>query len=251
MTKPNPIEGLQLTVAEGALTVSMAGQKDNKLTTADFAEKPLTVALVTETCFYVASNEEGLMERCVSSTIADRATVAAMVGNWVAEGFNVQRVTRKELKKFIAKLDTLAKEASQEDAAKQVAQAVEAAKTGGATTTGTGASAEPPASTGGTPQTVTTTTGTQTGAEKPETTEKPAATTTTGAEKAAEKPAEKPAEKTPEPAAAATTGTASFLPPEEPPVAGQQTSFIPPDESGPEGGPSAEDVRDFAQHLIA
>lgn len=76
---------MQVKMIGGALVIEPAADAPKALDTKDFADKPLTVE--TEPAFYVALGKTGLLERSVSVTTEDRKTVAALVGNWIAEGY--------------------------------------------------------------------------------------------------------------------------------------------------------------------
>ena len=103
-------EKYSVEVTESGVSVVMHPEKERKLTPQNFETAPVSVPAAGETAFYGAFNEQGAMERCVSSHIGDRKVVAALVGNWVAEGYNVQRMARKEMVKQLRKIDAAAKE---------------------------------------------------------------------------------------------------------------------------------------------
>lgn len=75
---------MKINLIDGAIVIDPT-QAVPALTPSDFADKQLVVE--TAPAFYVALGQTGLMERSVSVTVADRKTVAALVGNWIAEGF--------------------------------------------------------------------------------------------------------------------------------------------------------------------
>lgn len=103
-------EKYSVEVTESGVSVVMHPEKEQKLTPQNFETAPVSVPAAGEMAFYGAFNEQGAMERCVSSHIGDRKVVAALVGNWVAEGYNVQRMARKEMVKQLRKIDAAAKE---------------------------------------------------------------------------------------------------------------------------------------------
>ncbi|GBG14887.1 uncharacterized protein NMK_2488 [Novimethylophilus kurashikiensis] len=74
---------MQVKMIDGAIVIEPT--KVAGLSPQNFEDKPLTVE--TEPAFYVALGANGLMERSVSVTVVDRKTVAALVGNWIAEGY--------------------------------------------------------------------------------------------------------------------------------------------------------------------
>lgn len=84
-------------VIEGA-----SGLNGQALSPADFADKPLVVE--NEPAFYVALGADGLLARSVSVNAADRKTVAALIGNWIAEGFHPQPVDLKVYAKHLRAL---------------------------------------------------------------------------------------------------------------------------------------------------
>ncbi len=112
-------EKYSVEVTESGVSVVMHPEKEQKLSPQNFESAPVSVPAAGETAFYGAFNEQGAMERCVSSHIGDRKVVAALVGNWVAEGYNVQRMTRKEMVKQLRKIEAAAKE----EADRAIAQA--------------------------------------------------------------------------------------------------------------------------------
>lgn len=75
---------MQVKVIDNALVIDLGGESP-AMAVKDFSDKALAVSM--EPAFYVALGANGLMERCVSVTITDRKAVAALVGNWIAEGF--------------------------------------------------------------------------------------------------------------------------------------------------------------------
>lgn len=77
---------MQVQLIDGAIVISgLNGDQQKGLAPQDFSDKPQTVEIAP--AFYVALGADGLMARSVSVTAADRKVVAALVGNWIAEGF--------------------------------------------------------------------------------------------------------------------------------------------------------------------
>jgi hypothetical protein len=101
----NPQGAYQVQVTDKGVLIEMQKTPETKLATADFQDKPLTVAPAGAPFFYVALNENGVMERCVANSLADRKTIAALVGNWVAEGYLVERCSTKVLMKHLRVID--------------------------------------------------------------------------------------------------------------------------------------------------
>ena len=104
-------------VEQGRVVVSMEGRpvaaNQEELSAKDFDETPLSEATVVEgVIFYAAKNAKGEMKRCVTSTINDRKAVAALVAGWIAEGFRVESLTAKDLKRQIAAIEKAEKEAA-------------------------------------------------------------------------------------------------------------------------------------------
>lgn len=75
---------MQVKLIDNALVIDLGGE-DPAMAVKDFSDKAIVVSM--EPAFYVALGKTGLMERCVSVTVSDRKAVAALVGNWIAEGF--------------------------------------------------------------------------------------------------------------------------------------------------------------------
>ncbi|MBU9199946.1 hypothetical protein KTD31_00835 [Burkholderia multivorans] len=104
---------MQVKFINGALVIdgpeSVNGQA---VAPADFSDKPLSVEL--EDSFYIALDKDGLLARSVSVNIADRKTVAVLVGNWVAEGFHPQPVDLKTYAKHVRALVAARKPAKNE-----------------------------------------------------------------------------------------------------------------------------------------
>ncbi|RQR65523.1 hypothetical protein DIE18_03480 [Burkholderia sp. Bp9125] len=112
---------MQLKLVNGAVVIEGAQALDGQaLTPADFADKPLTVE--NEPAFYIALGEDGLLARSVSVNAADRKTVAALVGNWIAEGFHPQPVDLKTYAKHLRAL-VAARKPGKTDAADPAAAA--------------------------------------------------------------------------------------------------------------------------------
>jgi hypothetical protein len=103
----------QVSVANGQVHIEMGGSKadDGKLATDDFAGKPLVAEPQDELMFYVALDKAKVMQRCVSISVGDRATVGAMIGNWSSEGFLVQAYGSKEMLKMFRALEAAKKQA--------------------------------------------------------------------------------------------------------------------------------------------
>lgn len=94
---------MKLQMIDGAIVISMdqAGAVTG-LAPADFKDKELKIE--TEPAFYVALGATGLLERSVSVTTADRKTVAALVGNWIAEGYQPVPCDIKAFSKHVRNL---------------------------------------------------------------------------------------------------------------------------------------------------
>lgn len=112
-------EKYSVEVTESGVSVVMHPEKEQKLSPQNFEAAPVSVQSAGDVCFYGAFNEQGVMERSVTSHIGDRKVVAALVGNWVAEGYSVERMTRKEMVKQLRKIEAAAKE----EADRAIAQA--------------------------------------------------------------------------------------------------------------------------------
>jgi hypothetical protein len=101
---------MQLTFSNGALVIEGAQAANGQaLTPADFADKPLVVE--NEPAFYIALGADNLLARSVSVNAADRKTVAALIGNWIAEGFHPQPVDLKGYVKHVRALASARKPA--------------------------------------------------------------------------------------------------------------------------------------------
>jgi hypothetical protein len=134
---------MKLQVIDGGLVIHQG--QDQKLSTENFADKNITVQL--EPAFYVALGADGLMVRSVSVTLEDRKTVAALVGNWIAEGF---QPIPCDIKAFAKHVRVLA--AANKPAPKVEVTGAAAGDTGGATAGGdasAGASTDNGAAAGG------------------------------------------------------------------------------------------------------
>lgn len=103
-------EKYSVEVTDSGVSVVMHPEKEQKLSPQNFEAAPVSVQSAGDVCFYGAFNEQGVMERSVTSHIGDRKVVAALVGNWVAEGYSVERMTRKEMVKQLRKIEAAAKE---------------------------------------------------------------------------------------------------------------------------------------------
>ncbi|WP_434716112.1 hypothetical protein [Paraburkholderia sp. A3RO-2L] len=104
---------MQVKFINGALVIEGADAVNGQVVNpADFSDKPLSVAL--EDAFYIALDKDGLLARSVSMNVADRKTVAALVGNWVAEGFHPQPVDLKTYAKHVRALVAARKPAKPE-----------------------------------------------------------------------------------------------------------------------------------------
>lgn len=93
---------MQVQVIDGALVVDLNGGVQPTLAAKDFADAPLT--LKVEPAFYIALGATGLMERNVSVTVVDRKNVAALVGNWIAEGYHPLPVDAKTFGRHVRNL---------------------------------------------------------------------------------------------------------------------------------------------------
>lgn len=83
------------------------------LTAEDFAEIVQVQETAKEPLFYVALNTTtGLLERIVSVSDIDRKLYAALVGNWIAEGYNPIQVDAKTLAKLTRNLNVAVKAAA-------------------------------------------------------------------------------------------------------------------------------------------
>jgi hypothetical protein len=94
---------MQLKISNGAVIIEGAATANGQaLEPADFADKALVVE--NEPAFYIALGADGLLARSVSVNAADRKTVAALVGNWIAEGFHPIPVDLKVYAKHLRAL---------------------------------------------------------------------------------------------------------------------------------------------------
>lgn len=103
---------MQLKLIDGALVLETSDKAGAGLTPADFADKGLAVS--NEPAFYIALDADGRMARCVSVTVEDRKNVAAMVGNWIAEGYQPQPVDLASYAKHVRALVKASKPAKVE-----------------------------------------------------------------------------------------------------------------------------------------
>ncbi len=100
-------------MADGSIMLVPAN-REVALAPVDFADKPATVEL--EPAFYVAVDKEGRMVRSVSVTAEDRKVVAALVGNWIAEGFQPVPCNIKQYAKHVRNLAVALKPTADGDA---------------------------------------------------------------------------------------------------------------------------------------
>lgn len=105
---------MQVKLIDGAVVIETSDKASTSLTPSDFADKGLAVS--SEPAFYVALDAAGLLVRSVSVTVEDRKTVAALVGNWIAEGFQPLPVDLKTYAKHVRNLVNAGKAAKAEDA---------------------------------------------------------------------------------------------------------------------------------------
>jgi hypothetical protein len=106
---------MQLKFANGSLIIEAASSINGQaLNPADFADKPLVVE--NEPAFYVAIGADGVLARSVSVNAADRKTVAALIGNWIAEGFHPVPVDLKQYAKLVRNLATARKPVKEAEA---------------------------------------------------------------------------------------------------------------------------------------
>lgn len=135
---PPPYE---VTVTGTSVNVRMNPGSHEGFQPRDFAGRDSALAdQATGMMFYIATNDKGVLERSVSISAADREAVAALVANWIADGLDVQRVTRKEfVKRLRAVQDPVATVAAGPAAGPVVEEAAPAAAAGTNTATGDGA----------------------------------------------------------------------------------------------------------------
>ncbi|MCC5613145.1 hypothetical protein LC612_42335 [Nostoc sp. CHAB 5834] len=93
---------MHVQMIDGALVVDLGQKKSEELAPKDFEKTEVTVH--HEPAFYVALGSNGLMERNVSVTLEDRKTVAALVGNWIAQGYQPIPVDAKTFAKHVRNL---------------------------------------------------------------------------------------------------------------------------------------------------
>jgi len=103
---------MQVRMIDGAIVIESAVGNGQPLEPKNFADAPLTVD--NEPAFYVALDAEGLLARSVSVTTEDRKTVAALVGNWIAEGFQPAPADLKTYAKHVRALVAARKPAKAE-----------------------------------------------------------------------------------------------------------------------------------------
>lgn len=101
--------GLKLEMTENGLMLEIAQPAVHKMQSADFAGKAQAVTESAEMKFYVALNAAGLIERNVSVAGADRQNIAALVANWIAEGFLVESCDTRDLIRHLRRLDSAAR----------------------------------------------------------------------------------------------------------------------------------------------
>lgn len=93
---------MNISIINGAIVFDPTTKNTADLTPGDFADK--AVAVTNEPAFYVALDVNGLLARSVSVTVEDRKTVAALVGNWIAEGFQPLPCDIKKYAKYVRDL---------------------------------------------------------------------------------------------------------------------------------------------------
>lgn len=97
-------------IIDGKAVIDLNPGTPKSLTPEDFAGKDVVVKV--EPAFYVALGENGLLVRTVSVALEDRKTVAALVGNWIAEGFTPVPCDIKTFAKHVAALNKAQKAAA-------------------------------------------------------------------------------------------------------------------------------------------
>ena len=110
------LNNLSIQVVDGALVIGPTAAPEKSLTPADFADKPLVVVAPTEPGFYVALNTDGRIERVVSVSVEDRMVAAALVGNWITQGYRVEFCSMTSLLKQLRKLVAASKPAAAPEA---------------------------------------------------------------------------------------------------------------------------------------
>ncbi len=102
---------LSMAVCDGKLVIDLGtSPPERKMAPEDFAERPLAASPQADVRYYVAVNGSGAMQRCVSTDVLDRQVVAALVGNWVAEGLLVDLCDRRGLMKHLRLAEAAAKQ---------------------------------------------------------------------------------------------------------------------------------------------
>lgn len=104
----NPVAGadlpdspLSVTVSKSGLQVVFGGQNTG-LTPESFGAQPCSAVIESmQPVFYVALDEKGNLVRSVTKCHTDRKNVAAIVGNWLAEGFLVNCCDMKGMMKLL------------------------------------------------------------------------------------------------------------------------------------------------------
>lgn len=93
---------VSVSMTKAGLSVSFGDPEAEKFSPAMFNEKPCSVsAEKSELSFYVAIDDQGGMVRCVTECNLDRKNVASIVGNWLAEGYSVERRDAKGMAKLL------------------------------------------------------------------------------------------------------------------------------------------------------
>lgn len=118
---------MQVKLIDGAVVIEPTAQ-GAALTPSDFGDKQ-QVAIQVEPAFYIALDKNGLLARSVSVTVEDRKVVAALVGNWIAEGFQPLPVDIKAYAKHVRNLAAAHKPVKAADAG-EAAPAAPAAEGG-------------------------------------------------------------------------------------------------------------------------
>lgn len=102
---------LSMAVCDGKLVIDLGtSPPERKMAPEDFTERPLAASPQSDVRYYVAINGSGAMQRCVSTDVVDRQVVAALVGNWVAEGLLVDLCDRRGLMKHLRLAEAVAKQ---------------------------------------------------------------------------------------------------------------------------------------------
>lgn len=95
------------------ILVLSAQPEQNELTTKDFEGSKILNVDSPDMTYYVAQDSEGDVQGTALIKPNDRKTIGALVGNWIASGFAVSRMTYKAMNKLLRELQK-AKEASVE-----------------------------------------------------------------------------------------------------------------------------------------